>query len=251
MARSAHALEVLKVIEDTSNHVYPTNTIDTVHVVNLGTSTLNGVYERLNAYIIPLGFRKVCKEQGWDTKKMWKQLNGDTNSWYKVKTWACPLCRRLTTLTCLSQHTENGSYIYFNQGDRKWWMDGENNTKISAKKSTYMTYFFISLYRFRWQRRLHCRERASPCTTCSRVAALVERQNRRTVAPDISQATKHVCADVLVQRAAAERCRCMSEDVARWGVLERVVMAPRRADCRADGEWGSGEDLTDKLNDFK
>lgn len=125
MARNAHALDVLKVLEDKRNHVHPANTIEFVQVMNLGTSSLTGKYERLPAYIIPNGFRKVCEQQCWETPKMWKQLNGNDNPWYKVRTRTYPACDRLTTLVCLLQHTENDSYIYFNQGDRKWWMDGE------------------------------------------------------------------------------------------------------------------------------
>ena len=33
---------------------------------------------------------------------MWQQLNGDSGSWWEA---------------------DNGSYIYLNQGDGKWWID--------------------------------------------------------------------------------------------------------------------------------
>ena len=84
VARSSHAWDVLKVLEDKKNYVYPRNTIKELGVLDAGMAVLNGKYTRMLAASIPSGFRSVCEQQGWDTKKMWNQLNGPTNPWFKV-----------------------------------------------------------------------------------------------------------------------------------------------------------------------
>ena len=50
---------------------------------------------------IPFAFDMVCKKSRWNTESMWDQLNGN-GAWWE---------------------SDNGSYIYLNRGDGKWWMD--------------------------------------------------------------------------------------------------------------------------------
>ena len=38
-----------------------------------------------------------------------------------------------STVTWLPQHVDNDSFIYFNQVDQTWRMDGENDSIISPK----------------------------------------------------------------------------------------------------------------------
>mmetsp|Transcript_31248 Transcript_31248/g.64330 ORF Transcript_31248/g.64330 Transcript_31248/m.64330 type:complete len:403 (+) Transcript_31248:37-1245(+) len=78
------------------------------------TPEVNGDYlPRDPSREIPTGFRKVCKFQGYNTEQMWEILNGtdpDKNTWYA--------------------HTENESYIYWNKGDGKWWIDGPDGMGV-------------------------------------------------------------------------------------------------------------------------
>ena len=106
VARSSHAWDVLKVLEDKKNYVYPRNTIKELDVMDAGMAALNGKYSRMSAASIPSGFRSVCEQQGWDTKKMWNQLNGPTNPWFKVWPCACTmLCLKTASTLTRSQYT--------------------------------------------------------------------------------------------------------------------------------------------------
>jgi hypothetical protein len=49
----------------------------------------------------------------WDTQSMWTKLNGidpTANIWFA--------------------HGENDSYIYYNKGDGKWWIDGPDGKGV-------------------------------------------------------------------------------------------------------------------------
>ena len=74
----------------------------TVEVLNGGTSIVNGRYQVQPAHVIPNGFTLTCNKMSWDSKTMWEQLSDGITGWY--------------------EH-ENGSYIYRNVGDGKWWID--------------------------------------------------------------------------------------------------------------------------------
>ena len=91
IARSSHALDVLEVLEDKANYVYPRNTIKELYVMDADMAVLNGKYSRMSAASIPSGFRSVCEQQGWNTEQMWNQLNGPTNPWFKVGSYPCTM----------------------------------------------------------------------------------------------------------------------------------------------------------------
>lgn len=60
---------------------------------------------------IPTGFADVCKENGWPVEGTWGRLNGGENgSWFA--------------------HEENASYVYFNQMDKMWWIDGPDGLGV-------------------------------------------------------------------------------------------------------------------------
>lgn len=74
---------------------------------------VNGDYYPKSPTEIPKGFADVCVAQVWETQKMWEKLNGQDplqNMWFK--------------------HTENDSYIYYNKGDSKWWIDGPDGKGV-------------------------------------------------------------------------------------------------------------------------
>merc|ERR1712241_136509 len=74
-----------------------------LRVTNAGFEPVNGSYSTQPHTSVPASFDLVCQQQGWDTTKMWSRLNGGRD-WYK--------------------HESNESYIYYNNADGKWWIDG-------------------------------------------------------------------------------------------------------------------------------
>ena len=85
MARNSNAWDVLEVLENVDNYVYPTNTVESLTVMNLGTSTLGGKYTSKSPDIIPTGFHKVCELKECPAKETWEELNGLKNPWFQVK----------------------------------------------------------------------------------------------------------------------------------------------------------------------
>ena len=81
----------------------------TVLVQNGGTASTNGRYTAQNPAIIPAGFDHTCKEMNWDTAAMWQRLSDGKRPWFEA---------------------ENGSYIYWNRGDGKWWIDGPSGAGV-------------------------------------------------------------------------------------------------------------------------
>ena len=72
-----------------------------VIVAGAGSLIANGVFTLRDAAVVPAAFALVCKASGWAAPETWAQLNGP-RAWYE---------------------SENSSYIYFNRGDRQWWLD--------------------------------------------------------------------------------------------------------------------------------
>ena len=75
---------------------------------------VNGDYSPKSAESIPTGFTSVCDAQKWDTQDMWNKLNGDS-IWFA--------------------HSQNESYIYWNKGDKKWWIDGPSGAGVYIVKN--------------------------------------------------------------------------------------------------------------------
>ncbi|MEW5312180.1 MAG: hypothetical protein WDW38_003827 [Sanguina aurantia] len=73
-----------------------------VSVSNAGCDIVNGSYEKRPASSIPKAFAMVCEQNSWDTQSTWHQLNG-ASDW-----WELPA---------------NDSLMYYNRGDKQWWMD--------------------------------------------------------------------------------------------------------------------------------
>ena len=72
-----------------------------VVISGAGSAIVNGVYARRAAAAVPAAFARVCYASGWDAAATWDRLNGP-REW-----WEAP----------------NNSYVYFNRGDRLWWLD--------------------------------------------------------------------------------------------------------------------------------
>ena len=100
LARQSGAAEVIRLLQrhGTQRSEVP---IASIVVSGAGDTRVDGEYSATSANSVPVGFGKVCEQNGWDTQKMWKQLNGAA-SWYSAST---------------------GAYIYWNRSDRSWWID--------------------------------------------------------------------------------------------------------------------------------
>ena len=85
------------------------STMSGLTVSNAGFEPVNGKYLIQPHTSVPESFDLVCQEQGWDTVQMWSRLNGD-KEWYK--------------------HQMNQSYVYYNNADHKWWMDGPDGLGV-------------------------------------------------------------------------------------------------------------------------
>ena len=111
---AAHSvIAVLNKAESKAKNKKSSGSIDNVTKLTVTGSkevpAVNGDYLPKSAEIIPSGFTSVCEAQGWVTKDMWHKLNGD-------KTWFA--------------HSEIESYIYWNKGDQKWWIDGPDGNGV-------------------------------------------------------------------------------------------------------------------------
>ena len=80
-----------------------------------GESVVNGEYTQRDSKIIPKGFAATCDTMGWESEAMWQRLADDTKPWF--------------------EH-ENGSYIYRNKGDGKWWIDEPSGKGVYIVSST-------------------------------------------------------------------------------------------------------------------
>ena len=111
---AAHAvIEVLKTAERYAKNKKSSGSKENVTKLTVMGSkqvpAVNGDYLPMSAESIPTGFASVCDAQGWVTKEMWEKLNGNS-------TWFA--------------HSQNESYIYWNKGDQKWWVDGPDGNGV-------------------------------------------------------------------------------------------------------------------------
>lgn len=85
-----------------------------VVVSGAGSAIVHGVYSRRDSATVPSAFALVCSASGWDAAATWGRLNG-ARTW-----WEAP----------------NASYIYFNRGDKQWWLDsGETGLGLYVSRA--------------------------------------------------------------------------------------------------------------------
>lgn len=114
IAKESRAADVIRVLAAAPGGGRLDN-VERIQVLTVAPLPVSGNYLPQSPALtnVPEGFRKVCQEQQWDFETMWKKLNGvdpRRNIWFK--------------------HEENESYIYFNQQDRKWWIDGPDGLGV-------------------------------------------------------------------------------------------------------------------------
>lgn len=109
MAMESRAHDVIAVLENTPDFVFPATNINSILVSKAGFLPVNGMYYKQPHQNIPSSFKLVCENEGWSTTDVWKKLNGNKD-WYK--------------------HENNESYIYFNENDQQWWIDGPDGLGV-------------------------------------------------------------------------------------------------------------------------
>jgi hypothetical protein len=77
-----------------------------VIIRSCGVPSAQGVYVARPASLIPEKFSEVCRKARWNSKAMWAELTTGDMAWFLKE--------------------ETGGYIYYNAGDRQWWIDGED-----------------------------------------------------------------------------------------------------------------------------
>ena len=96
-----------------TNSIMSSNKV--ISITNAGYQAVNGIYYPKSASIIPVGFDRTCISMNWNTQQMWNQLSDQTRTWYE---------------------SENDSYIYWNKGDGKYWIDGPSGAGIYIVKDS-------------------------------------------------------------------------------------------------------------------
>jgi hypothetical protein len=117
--------------------------VTAILIKSAGELSVNGAYAPRNPTVVPDGFARTCNEmfsfpprncvflsnpdsylpvlstqkysqfdskcRQWDATKMWLRLSDQKRVWYEA---------------------DNGSYIYWNKGDGKWWLDGPSGAGL-------------------------------------------------------------------------------------------------------------------------
>jgi hypothetical protein len=78
-----------------------------------GAPEVDGEYRPRSPADVPGGFADVCAARGWDVASTWARSNGLDP---RAGTWFA--------------HAENGSYVYRNKADGKWWIDGPDGSGV-------------------------------------------------------------------------------------------------------------------------
>jgi hypothetical protein len=85
-----------------------------ISIRSAGFQHVNGIYQQKSPTLIPAGFDRTCRAMNWNTEQMWTQLSDQCRPWYEA---------------------ENESYVYWNRGDGKWWIDGPSGAGIFIVKN--------------------------------------------------------------------------------------------------------------------
>ncbi len=85
-----------------------------VRVTAAGYALVNGVYNQKDATQIPAGFDRTCQTNNWDAEQTWRHLSDERMPWFE---------------------SDNESYIYWNKGDGKWWIDAPSGAGVYIVKN--------------------------------------------------------------------------------------------------------------------
>ena len=112
IAAHSAAGKVAAVLKKHGSKRTPSTDVSAIAVFSSGAPAVAGRYTQRASDDVPAGFAAVCVKNGWDVATTWGRLNGAGNRWFA------------------HEETENESYIYFNQMDRMWWIDGPDGLGV-------------------------------------------------------------------------------------------------------------------------
>lgn len=112
IAQDSHAKAVVNVLQSYMHKKQ--QVFAQVRVAGSGADDVNEVYTERNPAVVPVGFSLTCAEMSWDSESMWTKLSNQKSPWYEA---------------------ENGSYIYWNQGDGQWWIDAPDGKGVYVVKA--------------------------------------------------------------------------------------------------------------------
>jgi len=113
IAQDSRARDVVKILESYRNK--RPKVFAQVRVAGSGAEDVNQVYTERNPEVVPVGFSLTCAEMSWDSEQMWIKLSDQKSPWYEA---------------------DNGSYIYWNQGDSQWWIDAPDGKGVYVVRSS-------------------------------------------------------------------------------------------------------------------
>jgi len=113
IAHDSRAQDVIRVLEKYVNQ--KPKIPSKLEVKGSGSEDVNQVYMERNPKVVPVGFSLTCAENSWDSEQMWLRLSNQKTPWYEA---------------------ENGSYIYWNQGDSQWWIDAPDGKGVYVVRSS-------------------------------------------------------------------------------------------------------------------
>lgn len=105
IAEQSRASEVIRLLKQK----WSPTVRGSVEVSASGVIDVNAIYKGRDPTVIPIGFSLTCAEMKWDPEQMWAKLSDQKTEWYEA---------------------DNGSYIYWNQGDGHWWIDAPSGKGV-------------------------------------------------------------------------------------------------------------------------
>mmetsp|Transcript_35054 Transcript_35054/g.49021 ORF Transcript_35054/g.49021 Transcript_35054/m.49021 type:complete len:215 (+) Transcript_35054:132-776(+) len=96
-------------------HTQRFNNMPTLEVSKAGEVDVNGQYKAKDPKEVPSGFAATCNKMMWDPSSTWNELSDQKKLWFEA---------------------ENGSYIYWNRSDGRWWMDGPSGAGLYIVKNS-------------------------------------------------------------------------------------------------------------------
>eukprot|EP00954_Amorphochlora_amoebiformis_P023509 1360482-Amorphochlora_amoeboformis.AAC.2 len=64
----------------------------------------------------------------WEPKEMWEELSDQKRLWFEAG--QCRYIASSVKINVFNKILENGSYIYWNKSDGRWWIDGPSGAGV-------------------------------------------------------------------------------------------------------------------------
>jgi len=130
-------------------HTQRFNNMPTLEVSKAGEVDVNGQYKAKDPKEVPSGFAATCNKMMWDPSSTWNELSDHKKLWFEAgyTIWRTLanyfhmmfFLNLILSWLIRSRATffpENGSYIYWNRSDGRWWMDGPSGAGLYIVKNS-------------------------------------------------------------------------------------------------------------------